>query len=464
MKPEFESNNVFYTIPVEQSESRLNRWFDMLSSPGVTFAGMPAPPYLVFGVTGITCAICVLTFLALRAEISLVVVALASVVSIFVFLLGGLLRQLVARGPHILIEDLLLVLGSTALLAWVFGVETLLLLDRLIISLGVFLVFGRLGCLTSGCCHGKPASIGVKYDNRTFPAALIGIRLFPIQLVEAIWIAVITGSAYQLLGRSGDSLSFWLIAYSAGRFVFEFARGDVKRKIFGPLSEAQWWCVFIIGGVLAVYFVLASMLTVERVSLLIVVTTIIFASMSHRYWLAIEVSGIPEKEIPAWYSFVSELRTSASSGRKPIRRASPQQGIEIELEVDASDAGSTLHSYRIFSQQWSEAIFVAGFLLQSLPEHRVVRINWEQEAVVLWVWVAEHESVAEYDREILHPRHVILRASAFANYLCINGFQTRGNTDSEVVQATQAERGAEYFRPHSQLGMNRAVTTVRSKQ
>ena len=64
-------------------------------------------------------------------------------------------------------------------------------LDILLLGIGVFLAFGRIGCFLTGCCHGRPHEKGVAYlpehAEEGFPAYLVGVRLFPIQLFRVRW-------------------------------------------------------------------------------------------------------------------------------------------------------------------------------------------------------------------------------------------------------------------------------------
>jgi hypothetical protein len=65
-------------------------------------------------------------------------------------------------------------------------------LDITILGLGTFLAFGRVGCLMVGCCHGRPHGRGVCYRAEHaaagFTPYLVGVRLFPIQAVESVWV------------------------------------------------------------------------------------------------------------------------------------------------------------------------------------------------------------------------------------------------------------------------------------
>lgn len=110
--------------------------------------------------------------------------------------------------------------------------------------------FGRVGCFMAGCCYGMP------YDGPgavVFPAgsyAPAGIKLFPIQLVEAgllLCIAIII-LLMQIYKNYVLSVELYLLLYSTARFVLEFFRyDDIRGKVAG-LSTSQWISIFILIG------------------------------------------------------------------------------------------------------------------------------------------------------------------------------------------------------------------------
>ena len=125
-------------------------------------------------------------------------------------------------------------------------------LDLTMIGTGLFLACGRVGCLMVGCCHGGPHRWGVCYRQEHaeagFPSYLVGVRLFPVQAMESLWVfaIVIAGAVLVLSGHPpGTAFGWYVVTYSVGRFWFEFMRGDPGRAYFGGFSEAQWTSLLI---------------------------------------------------------------------------------------------------------------------------------------------------------------------------------------------------------------------------
>ena len=120
-------------------------------------------------------------------------------------------------------------------------------LDLAIIGIGAFLSFGRVGCLSAGCCYGRPARRGVRYPlamhTTGFPRHLCEVTLWPIQLVEAALSLLLVGAAITvvLVGWApGSAVAVYLVGYGFARLGLELARGDEARPTGLGLSEAQW--------------------------------------------------------------------------------------------------------------------------------------------------------------------------------------------------------------------------------
>lgn len=100
------------------------------------------------------------------------------------------------------------------------------------IALGM--AIGRMGCLLSGCCFGKPVSWGINFGD--------GIARHPTQLYEALFCL----TAFFLIQRArhaapaGTLLSRFFTAYFAFRFLEEFIRPHPVQ--FG-LTTYQWICI-----------------------------------------------------------------------------------------------------------------------------------------------------------------------------------------------------------------------------
>jgi hypothetical protein len=139
------------------------------------------------------------------------------------------------------------VIAASAAFLHVLNLPELAYLDMVAIGLGMFLAFGRMGCASVGCCYGKPARHGLIYAvphvHAGFPAALAGVRLIPVQWIEAAAVACVTfAAAWQMWHQAPAGTAFWLyiVSYCVIRFMLEFLRGDDERSYVWGFSSAQW--------------------------------------------------------------------------------------------------------------------------------------------------------------------------------------------------------------------------------
>jgi hypothetical protein len=146
----------------------------------------------------------------------------------------------------------LVALASSAAVLWALGVPVMAYLDVVNLAMGAFLAVGRLGCLSVGCCHGRPASSswGIRYRSlearEGFMPGYVGARLVPVPLIEAAGVTVVValGMVLRWQGSAPGAASVWYFtAYATGRFALELARGDCARPFFAGFSEAQWCSV-----------------------------------------------------------------------------------------------------------------------------------------------------------------------------------------------------------------------------
>jgi phosphatidylglycerol:prolipoprotein diacylglycerol transferase len=117
---------------------------------------------------------------------------------------------------------------------------------------------GRLGCLSAGCCYGKPTHVpwAIVFTN-PYAAENVGvplnIPLHPTQIYESVGALLLFIYLMWRLGRkhfTGQIILEYLMLYAALRFVIEFFRGDDDRGfvLHGMLSTSQFIGILTILG------------------------------------------------------------------------------------------------------------------------------------------------------------------------------------------------------------------------
>lgn len=204
--------------------------------------------YTSLGAIGILAGIVVATLLAARTGASSGSVVISTVAAPAGFVLGMLVSRMVREREVIVFYEMLAAVVVTAAAALAIAGEPVLAgLDLVVIAVGTFLVFGRIGCFAVGCCHGRPARWGIVYGadhaRLGFPEYYVGRRLFPVQLVEAVLTAAATAAAtvwYCQADIGGETVGLFVILYGSGRFLLELARGDAARPNWRGPTAAQW--------------------------------------------------------------------------------------------------------------------------------------------------------------------------------------------------------------------------------
>lgn len=138
-------------------------------------------------------------------------------------------------------------------------IELLRLGDIVIPGVALGFAFGRVGCHLAGCCFGLhyDGPLAMKFTHPLAPAVAAHQPLFPIQLVSAALLLVLSLLLWQIARRNlrpGFAVSAYALLYGAGRFTIEFFRNDA-RGIFLRLSDAQWYSLvlFLTGAALLFY-------------------------------------------------------------------------------------------------------------------------------------------------------------------------------------------------------------------
>ena len=230
---------------------------DRVVRPKVHGPGKSWSAYQVCGCVGLGLAILQSMILATRSGLAPWVVLAIVVCAVLTFFAVIVVTKIITGEEQIIyFHHEIAVMLATAGLLWLLGQPILPYLDVTILGIGGFLACGRIGCLMVGCCHGRPYRWGVRYRpdhaEAGFAPYLVGVRLFPIQLVESLhvlWIVVM--GIFVFSRRSpGEALAWYVITYDIGRFCFEFMRGDTGRPYLYGFSEAQWISLFLMLGAL----------------------------------------------------------------------------------------------------------------------------------------------------------------------------------------------------------------------
>lgn len=114
------------------------------------------------------------------------------------------------------------------------------------------LVFGRLGCLFSGCCHGEPTlfPIALVYESFDAGARPIGVPLHATPIYEAAGCLALTVALWRLPPVPvGMRLSVFLLSYGVLRAAIEALRGDWRGEIFGwPTTQLAAMAMAVAGA------------------------------------------------------------------------------------------------------------------------------------------------------------------------------------------------------------------------
>ena len=235
---------------------------DRLHNPpplGIRFAGRRWPSFQLCGLCGLAAAILLSMALVRQLDLSPWLMAGQIVVAVATFLCVVYVRKLVSGEERITYYHHEI---AVTLSAWLFlnalHAPALPYLDVTLLGVGLFLAFGRIGCLLVGCCHGSPFRWGVRYGEEHaaagFTAGFVGVPLFPVQVLEAAVALLIVARGEVLALRAGvpgSAFTWYIIAYGAARFLLELLRGDPDRPFWAGLSQPQWFSLACMASIAA---------------------------------------------------------------------------------------------------------------------------------------------------------------------------------------------------------------------
>ena len=123
--------------------------------------------------------------------------------------------------------------------------------------------FGRVGCHFAGCCYGMECETPISVVFPSGGLAPSGVPLLPTQLMEAVFLALLTILLVVILKKKkpfGTVSGWYMVLYGVWRFAIEFFRSD-ERGFVGALSTSQFISVFVfVGGVALLVLVKAGVL------------------------------------------------------------------------------------------------------------------------------------------------------------------------------------------------------------
>jgi phosphatidylglycerol:prolipoprotein diacylglycerol transferase len=134
--------------------------------------------------------------------------------------------------------------------------------DAMIPGLVIAHMFGRFGCLSAGCCYGKPTGHewGIRLYSDLVEKQLQGVPLHPTQLYEATGLlCIFLGLLYTFKHKRFDGQVFltYFMTYTIVRSIVEIFRGDIVRGfvIDDWLSTSQFLSILIfIGASIALWY------------------------------------------------------------------------------------------------------------------------------------------------------------------------------------------------------------------
>ena len=235
-----------------------NHIFDSFASTTVRIADRRLPAFQFCGYAGVAAAVILSMVLVGKTGLSYLVMAGTTGAAMLTFLgLVTAIKVITGEEQMVYYHQEIGVMLAAALLLKALRCPVMPYLEITLLGIGTFLAFGRVGCLMVGCCHGRPCAWGIRYRDEHaaegFAPYLVGLRLFPIQAVESLWVAlvVIGGVVLVLRGHPpGTALAWYTIAYGAARFAFEFVRGDADRPYTLGFSQGQWLSLWLMAALI----------------------------------------------------------------------------------------------------------------------------------------------------------------------------------------------------------------------
>lgn len=330
---------------------KLKQRFEGLPHAAVHLGAHAVPTFRLCLAAGLTMGValaCALT--AYRGLDVGVMTAVASAALLTFFALAMLTKIVTGVENMVHYHCVLAAISAAAITAWLLRQPILPYLDATILGIGVLAVCGRIGCLMAGCCHGRPHAWGVCYRDEHaaigFPEYLVGVPLFPIQLVESLCaLAIVAGGVVLILSGAapGIALAWYVILYNVARFCIEFARGDLERSYRLNLSEAQWTALVLSGALVCAE--LLGAIPFQLWHSVVAVGLWVFASSAVIRGSRAANAETQWEQLPHLHELAKAVRVAS---RKAAHIAAPENnGYDSEIHVTKTRLGIQLSSSQI---------------------------------------------------------------------------------------------------------------------
>lgn len=131
------------------------------------------------------------------------------------------------------------------------------LADALAPSIALGHALGRMGCLMTGCCFGKPCdlpwAIRFPVGHETHPVGLAATPVHPTQIYEALLnfaLYVFLAWFYRRKKFAGQIFAIYLVGYAVLRSLVELFRADYGQAqyVFGVISPGQLVSIFVLAA------------------------------------------------------------------------------------------------------------------------------------------------------------------------------------------------------------------------
>ena len=382
----------------------INHRLDRFVRPRISVLDKPVPSFQACGYAGLTLAILLSIALVAHLGLSPAVLAVITIGAVVTFFALAMLTKIITGEERIIYyhHEIAVILVTASLLRSM-GQPILPYLDVTILAVGTFLFCGRIGCLMVGCCHGRLHLWGVRYAEEHaaegFDSCYVGARLFPIQAVESLWVFfTVTAGCLIVLTHSapGEAFAWYVVAYDAGRFGFEFLRGDSDRRYLLGFSEPQWISFGLL--CLVVWAELAGLLTYHPWHAAVAAAmglVMIAVFLIRRYRRSSEHRLLTPKHVKAVAEALERLSFALSEGTGLMRQGFTQAVIPYEC----TPLGIRISASRVESHEGAAYLYALSSEKEAMTRQEAAALA---EVILRLKYAGEPHELIAGNRGVFH--------------------------------------------------------------